>query len=210
MCGILGAIGPFPGSSTDLFRHALSKIAHRGPDAEGIWRCNDVVLGHRRLSIIDLSENGNQPMVDAESGLVIVFNGEIYNYLELREQLEAKGHRFVSKTDTEVLLKGYKEWGEQVLSKCNGMWALAIWNPEGHQLFLARDKFGKKPLYYALGSQGLLFASEPKALHALDVRLTEIDPDGVVEFIVNTPATHRCPDILQMNSSAISCALRAV
>jgi asparagine synthase (glutamine-hydrolysing) len=186
MCGILGVLGEIETVSLDAFRLALDSIAHRGPDSEAIWRKSPACLGHRRLAIIDLSDAGVQPMVDPDTGLVIVFNGEIYNYLELRAELVEKGHRFRTATDTEVLLKGYTEWGAQVLDRCNGMWAFAIWDPVRKRAFLARDRFGVKPLYYAIKNNRLLFASEPKALHALDVRLAEPEPSAVVELVMDS------------------------
>lgn len=186
MCGILGMVGAIKDVSQDTFQSALNAIAHRGPDAQATWRTDSACLGHRRLAIIDLSERGTQPMVDEESGLIIVFNGEIYNYIELRDELTSKGYRFRSDTDTEVLLKGFLEWGDDVLARCNGMWALAIWDPRERRVFLARDRFGVKPLYYALQQGRLFFASEPKALHILDKALTEPDESALVDFVVDS------------------------
>src|SRR5262245_62491479 len=111
MCGILGYAGPQVGLERPAFESALELLAHRGPDDDGVFSAPGVLLGHRRLSIIDLSPAGHQPMIDADSGAVVTYNGEIYNYLELREELESRGHRFRSATDTEVLLKAYLEWG---------------------------------------------------------------------------------------------------
>lgn len=187
MCGILGVVGPVSQQlSREGFAAALDRLAHRGPDAAGIWRSEQTWLGHRRLAIIDLTDDGLQPMLDPESGLVIVFNGEIYNYRELRAELIAAGHRFRSHSDTEVLLRGFLQWGAGVLTRCNGMWAVAIWNPAEQSLFMARDRFGKKPFYYALNGSSLFFASEPKALHRLDPALTEPDPSAVVDLLVNS------------------------
>jgi asparagine synthase (glutamine-hydrolysing) len=186
MCGIVGAFGEIAHIPPQVFSQALVSLAHRGPDASAEWRGGSAILGHRRLSVIDLSEAGTQPMIDPETGLVIVFNGEIYNYLELRAELEAEGHRFRTVSDTEVLLKGYIEWGTGVLARCNGMWAFAIWDPSTRRAFLARDRFGVKPLYYAVGTRRMLFASEPKALHVLDRSLTEPDSRALVELVVNS------------------------
>jgi asparagine synthase (glutamine-hydrolysing) len=186
MCGIVGAFGDIANIRPQVFSQALVSLAHRGPDASAEWRGGSGILGHCRLSVIDLSEAGTQPMVDPETGLLIVFNGEIYNYLELRAELEAEGHRFRTASDTEVLLKGYIEWGAGVLARCNGMWAFAIWDPSTQRAFLARDRFGVKPLYYAVGARRLLFASEPKALHVLDASLTEPDSRALVELVVNS------------------------
>lgn len=186
MCGIIGLIGEIEGVCANRFQHALDALSHRGPDAQAIWRNGSACLGHRRLAIIDLSDAGGQPMVDPETGLVIIFNGEIYNYKELRTDLRAKGHRFRTATDTEVLLKGFVEWGAGVLDRCNGMWAFAIWDPATRRAFLARDRFGVKPLYYTNSSRRLQFASEPKALHILDRSLMAPDANAVIDFVVNS------------------------
>ncbi len=187
MCGILGVVGP---ASTRLaphrFGHALDRIAHRGPDSAGSWHDDQARLGHRRLAIIDLSADGRQPMVDPASGLVIVFNGEIYNYQALRAELISLGHAFRGQSDTEVLLRGYLAWGEDIQHRCNGMWAMAIWNPRNRTLFLSRDRFGKKPLYYARLDSSLWFASEPKALHSLRPELAEAESAAVVDLVVNS------------------------
>lgn len=187
MCGILGVIGPAAARlAARRFNLALDRIAHRGPDSSGTWRDDAAWLGHRRLAIIDLTEDGHQPMVDPASGLVIVFNGEIYNYRELRSELVSLGHHFHSQSDTEVLLRGYLQWGGDVQQRCNGMWAAAIWNPSTQTLFLTRDRFGKKPLYFARVDASLWFASEPKALHSLRPDLAEADPAALVDLVVNS------------------------
>lgn len=188
MCGILGVVGEGDQPPHRLAEKALATMEHRGPDAGSTWQDGPVWLGHRRLSILDLSASSNQPFVDAESGCVIVFNGEIYNYRELRDELVSMGHVFRSKGDTEVLLAGYKFWGKRVVERCNGMFAFAIWDPRKHQLFMARDRFGVKPFYYALRNQRLFFASEPKALHVLDPDLTEVDVSSIIDFIADSTA----------------------
>lgn len=163
MCGISGFAGK--GSFDDLKR-MNDTLALRGPDAEGFWYDSDkgVFLGHRRLSIIDLS-GGVQPMWTIDEQYGIIFNGEIYNHLELRQQLIAKGHRFqTDHSDTEVLLHGYKEWGEKLPTKLNGMWAFVIYNKTANQLFCSRDRFGKKPFFYSLQNGTFAFASELTAL----------------------------------------------
>ena len=163
MCGICGFIGS--GSDTDL-RRMTDLLRHRGPDAEGHWHDSTraVYLGHRRLSIIDLV-SGDQPMWTADGRLGIVFNGEIYNHLELRRQLVQLGHRFLTDhSDTEVLLHGYRQWGEPFVSRLNGMWAFALYDVEKGSLFLSRDRFGKKPLFYTLQGDSFVFASELNAL----------------------------------------------
>lgn len=161
MCGILGTL---PGTETLLFEQALSQLAHRGPDGFGIFNDKNILsLGHRRLSILDLSEKGQQPMI-YQDRWVITFNGEIFNFLEIRAELESKGYSFFSDTDTEVILAAYQEWGANCLQKFNGMWAFAIWDKKTQQLFLARDRFGVKPLFYAFVEGRLIFASEMKAI----------------------------------------------
>jgi asparagine synthase (glutamine-hydrolysing) len=163
MCGILGAI---PALSDGKFSKGLDKIAHRGPDGVGMWSDgNTIQLGHRRLSILDLSEGGSQPMHFED--LTLVFNGEIFNYLEIRVELIGKGYFFISESDSEVLLKAFHCWGLECLHKFNGMWAFAIYNRKSKELILSRDRFGVKPLYYFLDADRLIFASELKALHAI-------------------------------------------
>jgi len=158
-------------------------IVHRGPDEEGFWDTDGVYFGYRRLSVIDIS-SGSQPMT-GESGSVIVFNGEIYNYLELKKELEAKGALFKTNSDTEVLLAAYEHWGEDCLEHLIGMFAFAIWDPRRRKLFLARDRVGKKPLYYFQDKGFFAFASELKALLALPEvkqKLT-IDAHAVSDFL---------------------------
>lgn len=166
MCGLLGALPPVPES---LFLSALSKIAHRGPDGAGTWTdSSNVLLGHRRLSILDLTKSGHQPMIDSSGRYIIIFNGEIYNFIEIRRELESKGCTFSTDTDTEVVLAAYRHWGEKCQNKFNGMWALAIWDVNNKSLFMSRDRFGKKPLFYAeLPNGTFVFASEMKALFPL-------------------------------------------
>jgi asparagine synthase (glutamine-hydrolysing) len=141
-------------------------IAHRGPDGAGTLVDGAVGLGHRRLAVLDLSPAGRQPMSDSDGSLSITFNGEIYNFLELRAELESRGHRFRSRTDTEVLLASYREFGIECLDRLRGMFAFAIWDAPQRSLFIARDRLGKKPLHYLLDRDGIAFASEPKAFLA--------------------------------------------
>jgi asparagine synthase (glutamine-hydrolysing) len=164
MCGISG-IARFTDKAEceKKVRTMNSLIAHRGPDAEGMWSNNHCVLGHRRLSIIDTSEAGNQPFQIDNGELVIVFNGEIYNYLELRKELEST-HTFSTQTDTEVILAAYKKWGIDCVHHFFGMFAFALWDEKQEQLIIARDRLGVKPLYYAETAQGLVFASEIRAV----------------------------------------------
>jgi len=158
MCGIAGFTRFFEptGDVSSLLRMG-DKIAHRGPDAHGEYLDDGVGLCHRRLSIIDLTDAGNQPMFSEDGNLVIVFNGEIYNYLELRKALEKKGCHFKTKTDTEVILAMYQLEGERCLNKLFGMFAIAIWDKRKHALFLARDRLGKKPLYYYHNEKQFVF-----------------------------------------------------
>ncbi len=177
MCGICGEFR-FDGQHPDLavIRQMLERLQRRGPDDEGIYAQGSLAFGHRRLAIIDLSERSHQPMVDVELGLVIVFNGTIYNYPELRAELIARGHRFHSDGDTEVILKAYAEWGEDAVPRLIGMFAFAIWNLRDQTLFLARDRLGIKPLYYTEDRTHFRFASNTQALLAAGDVDTGIDP----------------------------------
>jgi asparagine synthase (glutamine-hydrolysing) len=171
VCGILGAL---PAVLEIDFKKALDTLSHRGPDGEGIEKIgNDIILGHRRLSIIDLSNNAQQPMRDISNNYSIVFNGEIYNYLEIRTILEGKGYRFRSTSDTEVLLNAYIEWGSDCVLKLNGMWAFAIWNKNKKELFLSRDRFGQKPLFYHHENDRFIFSSEMKGIYPFLSELKE-------------------------------------
>ena len=173
MCGIVGYIGYAGALSKERFVFMRDLLAHRGPDDAGFWQSPDgsVKLGSRRLAILDLSPAGHQPMVDEASGLVITHNGEIYNYVELRAELERYGYHFRSNSDTEVLLAAYKEWGSDCLRYLNGMFAFAIWDERRQELFAARDRFGEKPFYYHYDPERafFIFASEIKALLASDL-----------------------------------------
>jgi asparagine synthase (glutamine-hydrolysing) len=177
MCGICGELRfdgtrPEPRTIMDM----VARLERRGPDAEGSYADGPLALGHRRLSIIDLSERSGQPMVDTELGLVLVFNGTIYNYPELREQLRGRGYRFFSDGDSEVILKAWAEWGEDCPRHLHGMFAFAVWDLKQQALFLARDRFGIKPLYYSVTPRGVRFASTSQALLAAGNVDTGIDP----------------------------------
>lgn len=170
MCGINGIIQRQGGDSPALARDLATMnraILHRGPDGEGSFLDGSVALGHRRLAILDLSEDGKQPMFNGDGTLVLVFNGEIYNYVELREELLALGYRFRSRTDSEVILHGYAEWGDDCVKRFNGMWAFALWDARRQRLLLSRDRLGVKPLYYREEDGGLIFSSEIKAIAAV-------------------------------------------
>ena len=165
MCGITGIFNcdgrPV---SVNILKKMTDVVSHRGPDGEGFWTNSFVGFGHRRLAIIDLSPLGHQPMQTEDGSLVIAYNGEIYNFHNLRIELEAKGYAFRSKTDTEVLLKAYQEWGADCISRLNGMFAFAIWDSRNNRLFAARDRYGVKPLYYSFRNGTLLFGSEIKSI----------------------------------------------
>lgn len=160
MCGIFGCVGKI--SREDSYR-CIKQIAHRGPDALEVQALDGVILAHARLSILDVSDLANQPMVDASGRYWIVYNGEVYNFLELRKELEKLGYQFKTDGDTEVVLYAYIAWGRDFQNKCNGMWSIAIWDSLKRELFLSRDRFGVKPLYYYEQDQNFYFASEMKA-----------------------------------------------
>src|SRR6267378_1493131 len=167
MCGIAAIVGLDGKSAERSVIEAMTRaIRHRGPDDDGHRLWPSVALGFRRLSILDLSPAGHQPMSTADGNLTIIFNGEIYNYVELREILTARGHAFTSTGDTEVLLKAYAEWGAECLSRLNGMWAFVIYDRLNATVFGARDRFGMKPLYRYQTDNTVLFASEIKAIRA--------------------------------------------
>jgi asparagine synthase (glutamine-hydrolysing) len=193
MCGICGQFNF--GSDVPVARKTLermtSSLVHRGPDDEGYFLDGTLGLGFRRLSIIDLA-GGHQPMSDRDETTWVVFNGEIYNYLELRRELEAHGHVFRTASDTEVIVHGYKQWGEEVLNHLNGMFGLAIWDVRKKRLTIARDPFGIKGIYYRVLNGTLFFGSEIRAIQAGDSDLGEIDPLSLNLFLRYryTPAPH--------------------
>ena len=181
MCGIVGICATKPVAWRDWLLQGRDAMTHRGPDGAGEWWSGDgrVGLAHRRLAIIDLSPAGHQPMTDAAGDLTIVFNGEIYNFAELREELHQAGANFRSHSDTEVLLQAYRHWGSACLVRLNGMFALAIHDARQHKMFLARDRAGEKPLYYRVDDQELRFASELKGLLADPSLSRRIDPTAL-------------------------------
>jgi asparagine synthase (glutamine-hydrolysing) len=181
MCGIFGYIGPGGPPAADLAR-ATNLLAHRGPDGGACWHEPGVFLGHRRLSIIDLS-TGAQPMFSGDGRYVIVFNGEIYNYPELREELRGRGSRFRTASDTEVILAGYAQWGAGVAERLHGMFAFAIYDRLERTTYLARDRFGEKPLLLAEPGGALVFASELGPLAALRAGGDEIDRDALGAYL---------------------------
>lgn len=179
MCGIAGIV-KLNGARVDRDQPArmIATLRHRGPDASGVNVLGEAALAHARLSIIDLS-GGSQPMSSADGKLWISFNGEIFNYIELREELLANGHHFSTKSDTEVILNAYREFGEDCVHRFNGQWAFALWDTQGRKLFLSRDRMGVRPLYYTRNAGSFLFASEIKALFASGEIAAEIDLYGL-------------------------------
>jgi asparagine synthase (glutamine-hydrolysing) len=182
MCGICGVAGGDSPAGRDLVQRMCSAMVHRGPDDEGIVQLDGVTLGMRRLAIIDL-ENGNQPMHNEDSTVWVVQNGEIYNHLELRRELIAAGHLFRTHADTEVLVHGYEEWGDEMVERLNGMFAFAILDRRKDLVFLARDRVGIKPLHYAAGGGRLVFASELKALLCDPALHGEVDPVALDAYL---------------------------
>jgi asparagine synthase (glutamine-hydrolysing) len=200
MCGIAGAVGslslvrPYDASVGERVAECVGRmsdaISHRGPDGSGFWKTqrSEVVFAHRRLAIIDLSEGGAQPMIHPASGCVITYNGEIYNFQELRRELESLGEAFFSSSDTEVVLKAYAHWGLDAVPRLRGIFAMAIWDPRSRSIHLVRDQMGIKPLYWTLvpgafGQETLLFASELRALLASGVVPRRLDATGVASFL---------------------------
>ncbi len=183
MCGICGYYN-LKGSeaSQSILRKMASAIAHRGPDGEGYYTDRMAALGHRRLSIIDLSDNGKQPMLSQGGNYAIVYNGELYNYKELQKDLIAKGYCFQSKCDTEVVLYAYIEWGEKCLDLFNGMFAFVVYDKVRREFFCARDRYGIKPFYYALVGDTFLFGSEQKAIYAHPLFYHKLDLEAVAEY----------------------------
>ncbi|MCW9023859.1 MAG: N-acetylglutaminylglutamine amidotransferase [Gammaproteobacteria bacterium] len=177
MCGICGEIR-FDGARPDTaaVKRMLPALARRGPDFEGEWSDDHVALGHRRLAVIDLSERSNQPLFDKQLQLALVFNGAIYNYRELRTELQRDGYQFFTEGDSEVIIKAYHKWGDRCPEYLHGMFAFAIWDLRQQHLFLARDRMGIKPLYYTQDNKRLRFASNPQALLAAGGVDTSIDP----------------------------------
>lgn len=182
MCGIAGYVS-VKKPNKKVLKNMTDKIAHRGPDGQGFYVDEFCALGHRRLAIIDL-KTGKQPMYNEDGNLIIINNGEIYNYIELKEELEKKGHKFLTKSDTEVILHGYEEWKEELPLHLRGMFAFAIWNKTERELFLARDKWGIKPLYYYENNGTFIFASEIKAFLE--------HPDFKKEFNENILSAYLC------------------
>ena len=183
MCGITGVYN-LNKKPVDhfLIQKMVDSIKHRGPDDQGVYLDGSIALGHTRLSIIDLSMAGHQPMANHDETMFIVFNGEIYNFLEVRRALENLGYKFSSKTDTEVILYSYQEWGEECLEKLNGMFAFAIYDKKNQEIFIARDRLGEKPLYYYLDNEKFVFSSEIKSILEDKTIDRKLDNQGVVNY----------------------------
>lgn len=205
MCGITGIVGS--GINNSNYHTAIKKmndaISHRGPDAEGIWSDEQCILGHRRLSIIDLSESGNQPFFSHDKRYVLVYNGELYNYKFLKLELQRAEHGtknlpyiFTTNTDTEVVLAAYLRWGIDCVKRFNGMFAFAIWDTLEQKLVIARDRLGVKPLYYQFKNNTLLFASEIRALINSGLNSKRLNPQALAEYIQYT-TVHAPNTILQ-------------
>jgi asparagine synthase (glutamine-hydrolysing) len=188
MCGIAGIIlntsenGALDASLHESVRRSIRALAHRGPDAEGIWCGPGVVLAHRRLSIIDLG-GGGQPMGNEDGSVQVTFNGEIYNHADLRRELTAKGHEFHTRSDTEVIVHLYEEHGDDLVHKLRGMFAFALWDGVRRRCLLARDRVGLKPLYYYHDHRKLLFGSEVKAILACPDVPREIDLEALEDYL---------------------------
>ena len=185
MCGICGIV--FPGihsseTAKNIVRRMCSAMVHRGPDDEGIYVPGPIALGHRRLSIIDLA-GGKQPLCNEDGSIWIVFNGEIYNYRELREELVRKGHSFHTKSDTEVIVHLYEDYGESLFGYLNGMFAIGLWDANKKKLILARDRLGKKPLYYCIHNRHFIFSSEMKAILTYPDIPREVIPQSVSDYL---------------------------
>jgi asparagine synthase (glutamine-hydrolysing) len=184
VCGIVGLFGDVSGDAAERVRRMADSIAYRGPDDSGVEVVDPrVVLGHRRLSILDLSPAGHQPMASASGQSWVVYNGEIYNFREVRDELLALGHRFRSESDTEMILEAYARWGLDAVRRFRGMFAFALWDARTRQLHLCRDRFGVKPLYFARSSGTLVFASEMRAIYASGLVSRDVDPESLAEFV---------------------------
>ena len=192
MCGITGVFGTRKIENPKQIIEGMNKaLAHRGPNAEGIFLDDDVALGHKRLSIIDLSSGANQPMLSADQNIVLAFNGEIYNFKEVKALLP--DYNFITNSDTEVVLAAFQKWGEACINQFNGMFAFAVWNKEQKQLTICRDRLGIKPLYYYLDEQKLVFASEIRSVLKSGLVPKKLNKNALFDFFsyqtVHAPET---------------------
>jgi asparagine synthase (glutamine-hydrolysing) len=192
MCGILGQIESRQAVDPAAFARMLATLAPRGPDGEGTRSLQEgrVALGHRRLAILDLSQNGAQPMTNEDGTLWLTFNGEIYNFRELRKELEAEGHAFCSASDSEVILHAYEEWGDDCVLRLRGIFAFGLWDDRRERLLLARDRLGVKPLYYWVHAEGVVFASQPRAILEHPRFPREIDLRAFQHYLVYRYVPH--------------------
>ena len=183
MCGIAGIFN-LNGEAVSLaaLHKMTDAVAHRGPDGEGFYHDSFIGLGHRRLAIIDLSPLGHQPMISKDQQVVLSYNGEIYNFRELRRELELRRHEFHSQTDSEVVLNAWVEWGPDCVYRFNGMFAFAVWDKRRQSLFLVRDRYGIKPIYYACWGETFLFGSEQKAILAHPSAERKLDKKALLEY----------------------------
>jgi asparagine synthase (glutamine-hydrolysing) len=184
MCGIAGYADLVlePAAATDLLQRMCAVIRHRGPDDEGLYADDRAGLGMRRLSIIDVA-TGSQPIHNEDRTVSVVFNGEIYNYRMLRADLESRGHRFATSSDTETIVHGYEEWGEDVFARLRGMFGIAIWDARRKTLLLARDRAGIKPLHFAVAGGALIFGSEIKSILETGLVAAELDPAALDHYL---------------------------
>src|SRR6185436_6452779 len=186
MCGITGWIKLDQNDNSpnaEAVLHAMcERIVHRGPDSEGIWSDDRVALGMRRLSIIDL-KTGDQPVFNEDRSVIAMQNGELYNYREVRADLEKRGHKFTTQTDTEIIPHLYEEYGDAFVEHINGMFAIALWDSRAKKLILARDRFGEKPLYYGVFDGKLIYASEPKSILAHPAVNAELDLNALRHYL---------------------------
>jgi asparagine synthase (glutamine-hydrolysing) len=203
MCGIAGIFHRDGRPASPVALKAMTDIiAHRGPDGEGHYRDGSIGLGHRRLSIIDLTDAARQPMATRDGRFVLTYNGEIYNFQELKAELSARGHLFHSSGDSQVLLTAFLEWGLSALYKLNGMFAFGIWDCQEKKLTIARDRFGVKPLYYTHVDGAFLFASEIKAFRGFPGFTSRMNIGGLAEYL--TFQNFFSDDTLWTNSTAFS------
>ncbi len=182
MCGICGIFSSRNlANNSEIISEMNDVLHHRGPDDSGIYIDENIALGHKRLSIIDLSKAGHQPFTSDDGNFILTFNGEIYNFRDLRTILIGLGYKFKTQTDTEVLLKSYMHWGEKAVEKLNGMFSFAIWNKKNKELFIARDRYGIKPLYFFKTEDYFVFASEIKSILKFPLYSKNLDKEALFE-----------------------------